>query len=254
MQGDKASAPDEGSAESGPADADATRKELIPEPSSPFTGVPGSESSTSQITIRDLSSAYITLDSLLPLDQKPTSHSDVSGDMTPTGLSITIRNVDHCIIDLRPPPRSGSGAGSGSADAGTPVLPRLTALYGDGIRDSIVIAPGEDVAGSVMLHSLERVVVMTACQQVSGGFLHLGEDFGTESLFWCLPSSGFIHPYMLSFFFLSLQIQSSNIVHSFNSEDTLCRSLPTLLHRVRRNSPCMISAGSNPHRVLISGY
>ncbi|KAJ9109354.1 hypothetical protein QFC21_000684 [Naganishia friedmannii] len=148
-----------------------TERQAMPLPSnstvgpSPVTRVPVSDTSTSQITIQDLSSAYITLDSLLS-PPTPTngggSHADPAADnITPTGLSITIRNIDRCVIDLRPTPSSTAGTGTAVVQQ----QPRLTALYGDGVRDSVVIAPGTDVAGSVMLHSLERVVVITACQQ-----------------------------------------------------------------------------------------
>ncbi|KAJ9125689.1 hypothetical protein QFC22_000652 [Naganishia vaughanmartiniae] len=142
--------------------------------------------STSQITIQDLSRKYITLDSLLPT-AAPHSETDLEESTTAAttthpGLSITIRNISLCVIDLRPrPPLPCSKPNEGMLSAQQQQQqqqqqrqqPRVTALYGDGIKDSIILAPGglEEVAGSVMMHALEKVLVITACQQVCLGHL-----------------------------------------------------------------------------------
>ncbi|KAJ9106017.1 hypothetical protein QFC19_003353 [Naganishia cerealis] len=144
-------------------DASPDGNELV-QPSSgdlPVASVAGTDpksappTATTQITIKDLSSTYITLDSLLARQD----HAVRAG-----GFSLTIQNVDKCVIDLRPA-HTPAVTPTENAVHVAPQPPRMTALYGTGIRDSLVLAPPTDVAGSVMINDAERVVVITACQQ-----------------------------------------------------------------------------------------
>lgn len=63
---------------------------------------------------------------------------------------LTIADLDHCILDLLP--RDGSEE-------------RLTALHIRDVRDCVLLLP--QVAGSVLMHSLERCILVVGCHQVS---------------------------------------------------------------------------------------
>lgn len=105
-------------------------------------------SESEQITLRGAIDRRITLDQLLT-----TSH-----DVTErTGFSLVLEDIQGCVIDLC----DRSAAKQGDEGKGK----RLTALYGANVKDSVIVVP-DDVAGSVMWVRMERVVVVTGCQQV----------------------------------------------------------------------------------------
>jgi hypothetical protein len=112
----------------------------------PTASAPTDESE--QITLRGATERRITLDQLVP-----TSHDATER----TGFSLVLEDIQGCVIDLgdhRTVKQGEEGKGN-----------RLTALYGANVRDSVIVVP-DDVAGSVMLDRMERVVVITGCQQV----------------------------------------------------------------------------------------
>lgn len=102
-------------------------------------------SSSVQVALRGMSQRRIDLDHVLSSSRDPTSQR--------TGFSLVLEDIQGCLIDLR---RQDT-----SKDTG----PRLTALYGANVRDSVLLVP-DDMTGSVMLDRMERVVVVAGCQQV----------------------------------------------------------------------------------------
>lgn len=104
------------------------------------------DASSAQVTLRDRTHCRIDLDQIIA--SSPTAASQR------TGFSLVLEDIHGCLIDLR--------QRDGTRDGGTS---RLTALYGANVRDSVVLVP-EDMAGSVMLNRMERVLVVAGCQQV----------------------------------------------------------------------------------------
>lgn len=102
--------------------------------------------SSTQVTLRDITRCRIDLDQIIA--SSPTAPSQC------TGFSLVLENIEGCLIDLR------------QRDVARVVgSPRLTALYGANVRDSVVLVP-EDMAGSLMLDRMDRVLVAAGCQQV----------------------------------------------------------------------------------------
>jgi tubulin binding cofactor C len=67
---------------------------------------------------------------------------------------LTISDLDHCVVDLRPTARSVPSQDQLS----------LTALHICDIKETLLILP--NVKGSVLLHNLHRCTVIVACHQV----------------------------------------------------------------------------------------
>ncbi|GHJ85173.1 hypothetical protein NliqN6_1575 [Naganishia liquefaciens] len=104
-----------------------------------------SDPTSAQVTLRSRTNRRIDLDQVMAS----------SAAFTPqrTGFSLVLEDVNGCLIDLRRRDAASDDAAS-----------RLTALYGANIRDSVLLVP-EDMAGSVMLDRMQRVVIVAGCQQ-----------------------------------------------------------------------------------------
>jgi hypothetical protein len=102
--------------------------------------------SSAQVALREMKDRRINLDHILSSSLDPTSQR--------TGFSLVLEDIQGCLIDLRHQDTSSDDAG-----------PKLTAVYGANLRDSVLLVP-DDMAGSVMLDRMERVVVVAGCQQV----------------------------------------------------------------------------------------
>lgn len=140
---------------------------------------------SAQVALRGMNNRRITLDQVIASSSIRTSQR--------TGFSLVLEDINGCLIDLR---RQDT-----SRDDEEPIL---TALYGANVRDSVVLVP-EDMAGSVMLDRMERVVVVAGCQQVC----YLPR--GCEKLLIGCSSFGYIHHSGQRFFCISRQTLSSNI-------------------------------------------
>jgi hypothetical protein len=102
--------------------------------------------SSAQVALRGMKDRRINLDHILSSSLDPTSQR--------TGFSLVLEDIEGCLIDLRHQDTFGDDAG-----------PKLTAVYGANVRDSVLLVP-DDMAGSVMLDRMQRVVVVAGCQQV----------------------------------------------------------------------------------------
>jgi hypothetical protein len=79
------------------------------------------------------------------------SHTDISS-------TVILKNLDKCIIDLRPP----------SSNKNIHSRARITSLHGEGLTYCTLIAP---VDGSILLHSLTSCILIISCHQVSSPFI-----------------------------------------------------------------------------------
>lgn len=121
-------------------------------PSQPSAGpsIP-KETETKDITsdvirFENLRKSVIRLDPL-----NPNSSSNLN-----TSSTVILRNLEMCIIDLRPSSSSEQNVSRAKT--------RITSLHGEGLRYCTVIVP---VDGSVLLHSLTSCILVLSCHQVS---------------------------------------------------------------------------------------
>jgi hypothetical protein len=81
--------------------------------------------------------------------------------------TVILKNLEMCIIDLRPSSSSASSSSSPSAFSSKEKnnsKARVTSLHGEGLRYCTLILP---VDGSVLLHSLTSCILLMSCHQVS---------------------------------------------------------------------------------------
>ncbi|KZV75652.1 TBCC-domain-containing protein [Peniophora sp. CONT] len=122
--------------------AGATKVTPSPTPSTPAPAEVKPNASTTFRTLSNRSSVRLTWADVPPSQ---------SGQH-----DLTIADFEHCILDLLP--RDGGEE-------------RLTALHIRDIRDSILLLP--EVAGSVLLHNLERCILVVGCHQYR---MHTSKD------------------------------------------------------------------------------
>ncbi|KAJ9103045.1 hypothetical protein QFC20_004854 [Naganishia adeliensis] len=193
---------------------------------------PSPTNESEQITLRGATDRRITLDELLA-----TSH-----DITErTGFSLVLEDIQGCVVDLCDHGTAEEG-GEGKGK-------RLTALYGANVKDSVIAVP-DDVAGSVMLDRIERVVVVTGCQQVRPIFA-LREVRCTDPVD---DSSGYIPRIARYCYYIFPPTPSSNIPPPSASDGIRQtygknRLRPFWCHGITR---CRTSDGSSRGRVRIS--
>jgi hypothetical protein len=121
-------------------------------------------SKSTEIETKDLSGDVIRFENLkqsvIRLDpHTSTSKSNISS-------TVIIKNLEMCIIDLRPSSSSSSSSSSPSSaeENNSKARARITSLHGEGLRYCTLIVP---VDGSVLLHSLTSCILLISCHQVS---------------------------------------------------------------------------------------
>jgi len=102
--------------------------------------------SSDVVRFENLRKSVIRLDSL-----NPNSSSNLN-----TSSTVILKNLEMCIIDLRP--------SSSSEKTNSGARTKITSLHGEGLRYCTLIVP---VDGSVLLHSLTSCILVLSCHQVS---------------------------------------------------------------------------------------
>ncbi|GAA5865351.1 hypothetical protein JCM1840_001538 [Sporobolomyces johnsonii] len=121
---------------------------LTPAPPIPATAQPPPIPSTS-LTLTSRSNAYLSF-SDLPF---PTAVPSSTSTTTHVAQALALRNLQHCLVDLLPPPPS-------PAD---PAASTFSALYLSELSDCTILLP--IIAGSVMVHACERCVLVLGGHQ-----------------------------------------------------------------------------------------
>lgn len=111
----------------------------------PLPQVPALEPATTFYTLHKYAHQYLT-SAYLPPPTQGQPQSD-----------LTISDLDHCIVNLC------SSTSQYQSDSAQPWSHALTALHIQNLRSTIVILP--NISGSILLHDLERCIIVSSCHQ-----------------------------------------------------------------------------------------
>ncbi|KAH9947804.1 tubulin binding cofactor C-domain-containing protein [Amylocystis lapponica] len=125
-----------------PSPSASPAQERPPSASIPAPAVPNDTQLSSGLSLSGQSHRFLTLASLSAPRSSPTS-------------DITISDLDHCVVNLLPPPSSHDPDGTHTI--------RFTALHARNLAHCVLIMPRID--GSALLHDMSRCTVVLGCHQ-----------------------------------------------------------------------------------------